>query len=243
MPRNKTPPVQQRKPTLAQTDSRAAGKRRTGRKPARQGPDETKRDILDIATEEFAEHGLTGARVDAIALRTRTSKRMIYYYFGGKEGLYAAVLDRAYASIRSIESDLHLEKIEPIEALRRLIDSTFDYDEAHPEFIRLVSIENINNARHMRRLRSIRVNNRSVLRVLSDILERGRANGVFPREIEPIDLHMVISALCFFRVSNKHTFGSIFGIDFAKPKTRARHKALLSDILLAFLRTADPLES
>jgi AcrR family transcriptional regulator len=214
---------------------KASPKRRGPQSLARQGPEETKRDILDIATEEFAEHGLTGARVDAIALRTRTSKRMIYYYFGGKEGLYAAVLERAYFAIRSIESELHLEKLGPIEALSRLIESTFDYDEAHPEFIRLVSIENINKARHLKRLRSVRTNNLSVIRVLTDILERGRAEGVFRRSIDAIDLHMAISAFCFFRVANQHTFGAIFGVDFEKPRTRARHKALISDILLGFL--------
>jgi AcrR family transcriptional regulator len=217
---------------------RRSASHEAAQKARRPGAEETKRDILDIATEEFAEHGLTGARVDAIAMRTRTSKRMIYYYFGGKEGLYAAVLERAYTAIRNIESELHLERLGPVEALRCLIASTFDYDEAHPEFIRLVSIENINNARHMKRMRSIRASNRSVIRVLADILDRGRAQGIFRRDIDPIDLHMLISAFCFFRVSNKHTFGSIFRVDFAKASTRARHKAVLGDMVLSLLSTA-----
>jgi AcrR family transcriptional regulator len=197
----------------------------------------TKRDILKVATEEFAKLGLSGARVDAIAERTRTSKRMIYYYFGGKEGLYMAVLEKAYAAIRKIENELRLEELDPIEALIRLIDSTFDYDEEHPEFIRLVTIENISNARHMRRLNSIRTSNRSVIETLSDILERGYKAGLFTHRVDPIDLHLTISAYCFFRVSNRHTFGSLFGVDLSKPATRARHKSLLRELILSLLRS------
>ena len=138
---------------------------------------------------------------------------MIYYYFGGKEPLYAAVLERAYAAIRTAESELHLELLEPIDALRRLIEFTFDYDEAHPEFIRLVTIENINKARHLRRMQSIKAANRSVIEGLDDILARGHARGIFKRKVEAVDLHLMISAFCFFRVSNRHTFGWIFGLD------------------------------
>jgi AcrR family transcriptional regulator len=99
-------------------------------------PDGTKRNIIDVATEEFSAKGFSGARVDKIAARTKTSKRMIYYYFGGKEGLYIAVLEAAYRSIRSIEAALDLEKQTPEEALRALISFTFDYQNAHPEFVR-----------------------------------------------------------------------------------------------------------
>lgn len=214
----------------------AKGRKRPSR--PRQGAEVTKEDILRIATEEFAEHGLTGARVDAIARRTRTSKRMIYYYFGGKEALYAAVLERAYGAIRTVESELHLELLQPVDALRRMIESTFDYDEAHPEFIRLVTIENINKARHMRRMQSMRAANRSVLQVLDDILARGYAEGVFKRKVDSLDLHLMISAFCFFRVSNRHTFGSIFGIDLATSRTRVLHRQLLCDVVLKYLSMA-----
>src|SRR4051794_14798337 len=113
-------------------------------------PERTQAEILEVARREFAEHGYSGARVDEIAEQTRTTKRMLYYYFGSKEGLYTAVLGRAYAEIREAERALEVEHLAPPEAIRCLAQLTFDHHEAHPDFIRLVSIENIHRAEHMR---------------------------------------------------------------------------------------------
>lgn len=109
----------------------------------------TQAEILDVATQEFARAGFAGARVDEIAARTRTTKRMIYYYFGGKEQLFTAVLERAYAVIREAEQGLDVEHLDPVAAIRRLAEVTFDHHEQHPDFIRLVSIENIHEAVHI----------------------------------------------------------------------------------------------
>src|ERR1051326_6184724 len=106
-------------------------------------PEAPRANILAIATEEFAEKGFSGARVDDIAARTDTSKRMIYYYFGDKEGLFVAVIERAYAGIREIEANLKLDHLDPEQALRTLVGFTFDYQNAHEGFIRLVMVENI----------------------------------------------------------------------------------------------------
>ena len=127
----------------------------------RKDPDQTRQDILALAAKEFADRGLAGARVDAIAEQTKTSKRMIYYYFESKEGLYLAVLERAYQAIRSAEDELTLGELSPEAALCSMIEATFDYDENHPDFIRLVAIENIHRAEHM--VLSARVPNRDVV--------------------------------------------------------------------------------
>ena len=111
--------------------------------------DRTQREILDVATREFADQGFAGARVDEIAAQTRTTKRMIYYYFGSKEALFVAVLERAYATIRSAEQTIEVDHLEPAAAIRRLAELTFDHHESHPDFIRLVSIENIHRAEHI----------------------------------------------------------------------------------------------
>lgn len=187
----------------------------------------SKQDILAIATEEFALNGLSGSRVDEIAERTRTSKRMIYYYFGGKEGLYQAVLEKAYSDIRTLESKSNLAELEPREALRKLIELTFDYDETHPHFISLVSVENIHRARHLSGMKTIKEMNQTVIRTLADILERGRKQGEFRSDLDPVDVHLMISAFCFFRVSNRHTFGAIFDRDLSDPKLRKRHKRMI----------------
>ncbi len=196
----------------------------------------TRDDILLVAHEEFAAHGLSGARVDAIAERTRTSKRMIYYHFGSKEGLYLAVLEHAYAGIRGVEAGLRLGDLDPEAAMRRLVDFTFDYDEANPEFIRLVTIENIHRAAHMRQSTKLGQLNVSVIDTIADILARGQRSGAFRRDVDPIDLHMLISSYCFFRVSNRHTFGAVFNRDLSAEDVQTRHKRLLQDAVLALLR-------
>lgn len=215
-------------------DSGMAAKRENGRK---NDPQRTQEDILDVATEEFTTHGLAGGRVDAIAEKTRTSKRMIYYYFGSKEGLYLAVLERAYRKIRTLEEDLQLSNLPPEQALRVLISTTFEHDEANPEFVRLVSIENIHHAAHMLRSEAIRDLNVSVIETIAAILDRGVAAGVFARKADPIDIHMLISAFCFFRVSNRYTFGTIFRRDLSEPATMERHKDMIADAVISYLKT------
>ncbi len=194
-----------------------------------------KEEILAAAMEEFAERGLSGSRVDEIADRTRTSKRMIYYHFESKEGLYSAVLERAYAQIRSLESEVDVEKLGPVNAMRRIVELTFDYDESHPQFISLVSIENIHKAATLVGLPGIRKQNASVIAVLRRILERGQAAGVFRRDVEALDVHLMMSALCFFRVSNRHTFGAIFGCNLSAPEIRKRHRKMFAEMVLSFL--------
>jgi AcrR family transcriptional regulator len=208
-------------------------KRENGRK---NDPQRTQEDILDVATEEFATHGLAGGRVDAIAEKTRTSKRMIYYYFGSKEGLYLAVLERSYRKIRTLEADLELANLPPEEALRTLISTTFDHDEANPDFVRLVSIENIHHAAHMLRSEAIRDLNVSVIETIAAIIRRGVDDGVFVRDADPVDVHMLISAFCFFRVSNRYTFGTIFRRDLSEPEFYKRHKQMISDAVLSYLK-------
>lgn len=217
---------------MEKTAAPAAGRTR------KNDPDRTKEDILVVATAEFAQFGLAGARVDAIAEKTKTSKRMIYYYFGGKEELYLAVLERAYRRTRSREDDLQLAGMPPAEALKELIHSTFDHDEQNPDFIRIVSSENINNALHMKRSAELSDLNISVIRVLDDILCRGYRDGVFRRRIEPLDLHLMISALCFFRVSNRHTFGALFHCDLSEPQIYARHRGMAADMILNYLTSS-----
>src|SRR4051812_6486026 len=170
----------------------------------------TKREILEVATREFADKGYAGARVDEIAARTRTTKRMLYYYFGSKEGLYVAVLERAYAVIRGLEQQLDVDHLDPVLAIRQLAELTFDHHESHPDFIRLVSIENIHHAEHIARSTTLPGLANPALEVLGRILERGRAAGSFRADADPLDVHMLISAFCVFRTANRHTFKVIF---------------------------------
>jgi AcrR family transcriptional regulator len=198
--------------------------------------EKTKQDILSVATREFAKHGFNGARIDAIAARTSTTKRMIYYYFGGKEPLYVAVLEQEYAKIRACEAALQLDLLEPEQAIRRLTEFTFDYDHANPDFVRLVAIENIHHARHLTKSARIRRVNSTIVETIEAILRRGRRQGVFHARVRAIDVHMLMSALCFFHVSNLYTFGVIFQRDFLLPRVRRTHKTMVADFIVHFLR-------
>ncbi len=197
--------------------------------------DRTRADILDVATREFADKGYTGARVDEIAERTSTTKRMIYYYFGGKEQLYIAVLEQAYLAIRALEAELDVEHLEPEDAIRRLAELTFDHHEAHPDFIRLVSIENIHRAEHIARSEVLAGLANPALDGLTQILERGRAAGRFRDDVDPLDVHMVISSFCVFRLANRHTFAAIFGRDMLDPARREHYRRMLGDMLIDYL--------
>lgn len=167
-------------------------------------------DILVAATTEFAEKGFAGARIESIAAATCTRKFMIYYYFESKEGLYVAVLEEAYRKIRQLESGLHLTDLEPVAALGSLIGAAFDYHQAHPEFVRLVMAENMNNGEYLARSTLIRDLNQPVIETLRDVYARGVQAGAFRPDLDPVDIHMSISALCFHHVSNKPTFSLIF---------------------------------
>ncbi len=221
----------------ASTESR---KGRTGRRSAgkatRGDGVRSREEILAVATDEFAERGLAGARVDDIAERTRTSKRMIYYHFGSKEGLYKAVLERVYSQIRSVESQLDINNLPPIEAMRRIVELTFDYDESHPQFIRLVNVENVNHGQFVGKLVSIRKRYSNIIQLMQTVLDRGIASGQFRADVNAIDVRLVIGALCFFRVSNRYTFGALFDIDLADPQIRTRHRQMIVDAVLRFLR-------
>jgi AcrR family transcriptional regulator len=201
----------------------------------RRDADRTRTEILEVATHEFAERGYDGARVDEIAAQTRTTKRMIYYYFGGKKQLYVAVLERAYAQIRAAEQAVSVDHLDPVEAIRRLAEITFDHHEAHPDFIRLVSIENVHHAEHIAQLTSLRHLNTTAIDLIDGILARGRAQQRFREDVDAIDVHMTISAFCFFRVANRHTFGTIFGRDLVDPKLRNRYRTMLGDMVVAHL--------
>jgi AcrR family transcriptional regulator len=202
----------------------------------RNDAEETRNNILEVATSEFADKGLAGARIDEIAEKTNSSKRMIYYYFGGKDELYRAVLERSYASIRAQEEDAGFEDLPADEALRAIIGHTFDYHAQHPEFVRLVMNENIHHGEHIAHVDGLKERNRSVIAALKAIVDKGVAQGLFRDGVDAVDLHMSISALCFYNVSNRHTFKHNFEVDFDSPKVRARRRDQIAQIILAWLR-------
>jgi AcrR family transcriptional regulator len=200
----------------------------------------TRAELLAVATEVFAESGYSGARVDEIAERTRTTKRMIYYYFGGKEQLYLAVLEDAYRGIREAEQKLRVDHVDPVVAIRRLAEVTFDHHIAHDAFIRLVSIENIHRGEFIGKLESLRDLSRPATSVLDEILRAGRAEGKFRDDVDALDVHIVISSYCVFQVANRYTFGFLFGVDFTETSQRAHLRRMIGDVVVGWLTVPPP---
>ncbi len=192
-------------------------------------------EILKVATEEFASKGLSGARIDAIAEATRTSKRMIYYYYGSKEGLYLAVLEESYRRMRQIESELNLQDLEPMQALRTLVEFTFDHHSSNEDYIRLVMNENIARGAYLTQSKTIRELNVPAIEAIRQLYERGVQQGVFRAGLDPVDIHASISALTFFNVSNKHTFGLIFKNRVKSDDAAAQRRASISDMVIRFV--------
>ncbi|PKU24238.1 TetR family transcriptional regulator [Telmatospirillum siberiense] len=202
-------------------------------------PDGTRREILREARIEFAEKGFSGARIDDIGARTKTAKRMIYYYFGNKEGLYVAALEQAYADIRAMETTLELDHLSPELAMCRLVDFTFDYEQENTDFVRIISSENMNYAQYLKQSRNVKELNSNILDSVSRILERGYAEGAFRRKLRPLDLHLMIISLCYYRVSNMHTFSVIFDCDLTDAETSERHKKMIRNTILCYLCSDD----
>jgi AcrR family transcriptional regulator len=198
-------------------------------------PERTMSEILSVATQEFAGKGLAGARIDEIAAATRTSKRMIYYYFGSKEGLYVAVLEAAYGRMRQIEADLHLNDLEPVEALKRLVEFTYDHHQSNEEFIRLVMSENVQRGEYLAQSKEIQKLNGSALQTIQDLYTRGLKKGVFKKNLTPLEIHSAISALTFFNVSNQHTFGLIFKGKTPQGKAQTLKKTQVVDMLMSYV--------
>jgi AcrR family transcriptional regulator len=200
-----------------------------------QDPDGTMRYIIEVASREFAEHGLAGARIDEIAAKTKSSKRMIYYYFRDKEGLYIQVLETAYSRMRAEEAALRLDDLEPVAALRRLVGFTFDHHNENADFIRLVMIENIHRGAYLARSRVIQDLNVTAIATIAALYERGIRSGAFRKGVDPVELHWQISALCFFTVSNRATFSKIFGRDLGTRKALARLRANTVETIERFI--------
>lgn len=206
------------------------------RKTRKNNPEKTRENILQAAISEFVQQGLAGARVDAIAERTQTSKRMIYYYFTSKEQLYVEVLEKVYGDIRGTEAQLRLEELTPIDGIRRLVEFTFDHHDRNVDFVRLVCNENMYKAEYVKQSDVIRSLNKSVLNALDGVLKRGTEMGVFRAGLQAMDVHLLISSFCFYRVSNKHTFGELFQVDFDEAQLRDHHREMICETLMRFLQ-------
>lgn len=219
---------------MGRIDKAAPGKRAKSsiRSDRSRNAEATREDILEAATEEFADKGLSGARIDKIAERTSSSKRMIYYYFGSKDALYRAVLEREYTRIRRAEASIALDQLPPKKALAELVRQSFASHVERPDFIRLVMNENIHYAEHLKQVRGLGRLNKALIESLTDTLARGVKDRVFRRGIDALDLHINITALCFYTVSNRYTFRQGFARDMWTRAEVAKRREQIVDVIM-----------
>jgi AcrR family transcriptional regulator len=199
-------------------------------------PERTRTSILEAATDEFSARGLGGARVDSIARAAGVNKRMLYHYFGNKEDLFLAVLERAYEKIRGQESALRLENLPPAEAMRRLVRFTFQYFVENQYFVALLNSENLHRARHIRRSGRATDINSPVIGILERLLKRGRKDGVFRAGVDPVQLYISIAGVAYFYFSNIHTLSTIFARDLNSAASLAERERHVTDVILGYLR-------
>jgi AcrR family transcriptional regulator len=191
--------------------------------------------ILAAARDEFAEHGLGGARVERIAERAALNKRLIYYYFENKDSLFSAVLEDTYLNIREAEKRLHLTDLTPADAVRKLTEFTWSYYLEHPEFLTLLNSENLHRARHLDGSARVRELNSPLVQTLAEILERGRRDGSFRGGVDPVQLYISIAGLSYFYLSNNHTLSAIFGRNLMAPKARSERLSHICDVILGYV--------
>jgi AcrR family transcriptional regulator len=194
--------------------------------------------IIRAAIEEFAARGFKGASMDAIAARTQTTRALINYYFGSKEKVYLAVLEHVYAEIRQAESLLDLDHLDPVDAIRRIVQFTFDYYLGHEGFVRLVVAENQAKGRHLKKSKAMRTLNRSIIETLARVIARGQADGSFRPDVDPVEVHMAIAALGMFNITNQHTFSAIFQREMGAKGNVSRRREMVTEVILGYLMKA-----
>ena len=200
--------------------------------------DRTQQEILAAATGEFAAHGFGGARIEAIAERAGVNKKLIYYYFEGKDELFLAVLEQTYADIRAAERELHLETSAPLQAIESLVAFTWRHYLAHPEFLALLNSENMLRAGHLKRSRRIRQMNSPLINVLAQVLARGEKSGELRPGIDAMQLYVSIAGLAYFYLSNKHTLGAIFGLDLMTETALSQRLSHMTAVVTSYVRAA-----
>ena len=203
------------------------------RKP--KAPAANRASIIAAAIDEFAGRGFKGASMDAIAARTNTTRALINYYFGSKEKLYLAVLEQVYAEIREAESKLDLDHLAPLEAVRRIVEFTYNYYLTHEGFVRLVVAENQARGRHLRKSPAMRTLNRPIIDRLARVIERGQADGLFRKDVDTVEIHKSIAALGMFNVTNQYTFGAIFQREMGAKGDVGLRRTMVADLILSYL--------
>ncbi|MGX1101373.1 TetR/AcrR family transcriptional regulator [Amorphus sp. MBR-141] len=215
--------------------NRAGSTARPKKRVRRRNAAETRQRILEAALVEFGARGLDAARIEDIAAQAETNRRMAYYYFGSKEGLYLAALETSYLQLVEVEEAIDVEAMGPMEAIEALVAAKFEHYVRYPHYIEFVKMENLYQGRHLKRSTRIAEMRAPLISIIQRVLRRGEATGVMRRGVDPLELYLSICALGFFIFSNRHTLGVIFGVDVTEASALVRRRKLIVDMIRAYL--------
>ncbi|CDX33784.1 Transcriptional regulator, TetR family [Mesorhizobium sp. SOD10] len=199
-------------------------------------PLRTQQHIIDTAVEEFTERGFDGARIDAIAEQSQTNKSLIYKYFNSKEELYIASLADTYEKLRASQHEIDLDHPNPNESMRKLVESTFDVFANNPKIVRMLTHENVQNARFLKQAVSIKMLYTPLIDKLAHVIRKGQEQGIFRPNIELKNLYISISALGYFYFSNIHTLSIVLDEDLQSAKLVTQQREQAVEMVLSFLR-------
>src|SRR3954463_12687587 len=184
---------------------------KSAKAPQKRNADVTRAKILQAALTEFSERGLPEASTDVIAERCGVNKRMIYYYFGSKEGLYLSALESVFEKLVALENKIEVEPLEPAAAIEAMINLKIDYYLDNPHFVSFLSMENFHKGRYLRKSKKLDMFKTPLTEIIGRILKRGQTSGQFRKDVDPVDFYISMCALCIMHFSNQHSLGVIFG--------------------------------
>ena len=208
------------------------------KQPRSRDPERTKAQLTESALREFADHGFHGARVDRITRAVGCNPRLLYHYFGSKEKLYVSVIEHIFADIRAQERDLQLARLDPLSAMRRLVEFTYDFFDGNPLFVKMTRNENLLEGKFIVQTQAVRTSSQPLIDAISGIIARGRAEGVFRHEYDALQIYITIVALSAHHLNNGHTLTAIFGVDLLSPEWRQERRAHSIELVLNALTSS-----
>ena len=210
--------------------------KRSQAQPRKRNAAATRERILRAAVAEFCNKGFSAARTTEITNCAECSIRMLYHYFDNKEGLYLAALESVYTQLRSREAALDIRHMSPVKGMSTLVEFTFDHLLKHQEFIRLIGIENIQKGRFLKKSKDIPLAAVPLLESISTLLRYGQKQGVFRKNVDPLQLYVSILSLGYLHLSNKHTLSITFSQDLTDPKWLAARRIHVRELIMGFLQ-------
>ncbi len=214
-------------------------RRKPATAPQKRDADATRTKILIAALSEFSERGLPAASTDDIAERCGVNKRMIYYYFGSKEGLYLSALESVFEKFVALEKKIDVEHLEPAAAIEAMINLKIDYYLENPQFVSFLAMENFYKARYLRKSKKLHMFKTPLTEVIARILKRGQSSGQFQQDVDPVDFYASMCALCIMYFSNQHSLGVIFERDMTSDVNIKRRRRTVVEFVLSYLRVPD----